>query len=211
MDSQPINRFMSPIEKDQLYEVVQGGIQDIMWDEFLYNFYSTSQTASSNSTLGNTGISAVSGPIYNDQVIRHDRPTRFRAAVVVETATTARFYVTTIDDTYVFGDKQSAVGFKLQNNVIYGVSHANGKETATQIGTYEQNVGQILELKYFPKERVDFYINKQFKASITTNLPVSTNNGSAVIDFCTVTSETVATNNGGTITVGYFEFMQDRK
>lgn len=205
-----IDRFLPVEQQDAIAEIIKDRINDIVWEDILYVTYITNQTASSNSTLGNTGISFVSAPLFTDKVIRHDRTTRFKASVSIGTNTNARFYVTTIDDTYVFGDKKSAVGFKLQSNVIYGVSHAQGEESSVVIGEYEQNVGNILELRYFPRERVDFYINGEYRGSLSDNLPNTTSEGLSVIDYCTVTSETVSSNNGGTIDVGYFEFMQKR-
>lgn len=206
-----ITRDLSVEQQDAINEIVGKTIKDLVWNDYLYFFYEDTLTAFTSGTVGNTGI-VTKSPTFSDDIIRHDRETRFRCSVTssVSPINDALTYITTIDDVYVFGEKASAVGFKLQSGVVYGVAHADGNETATVIGEYEASVPQILELRYFPRDRVDFYIANEYKASISTNLPVSTGQTDAVIDYIAVTAETITLNKPATIDVDYFEFMQTR-
>lgn len=226
-----ISRFVDAKQKGEFGALMAQQVMDVVWNDYYYVFeilgsLDAHDYGGSTNNPTHAGL-LVTDAVSNDYVydaygtginktFNYDKETRFRVAVRwEETGGTSGAvqnqlsYITTLDDATTIegggGEDVSAVGFKAVDGTLYGVVK-NGSETTVELGSIVYNTYYKLELVYYPNNRVDFYVDDKFVASITSALPVSADNGLAIYNTYIKTTEAVAK----TMVIDYFELMQKR-
>lgn len=227
------DRFLSPTEKDQLFDVISERLSDFIWDDYFYihEFFDTTtgftvSSSTSSVSFGIGGVDMITGTSSGDHkefgrqmpnentLISHERQTYFRVNAFWGETTNQTSYIRTLyDGPYgslaSLTDEQkyrSGIGFKVENGNLFGISQNNGFETTTFLGTITADQSVQLELRYFDKQRVDFYVDKVFKASITDDLPTSSSNKVSIFEAYIQTDEAAQKD----LSVEYYEFLQKR-
>jgi hypothetical protein len=207
-------------------------IRDVVWEDYLYIYELLGST--DNYTVGGTTLTpALAGDIITNTIAEdeaysirqmkisdtfsHDRETRFKVNISwtsgVETGSVQEqvTYITTIDDATAIigldGDKVSAVGFKAVNDKLYGLTMAGGSESLIELKDIVYDTYYVCELRYYPDRRVDYYIDGILLGSLSTTLPVSSDNGLNIFNAHIKTTDSAQKY----LSVEYFEFMQQRK
>lgn len=167
------------------------------------------------------GIAMAVGATNNETSILHKAPlyqnilswamqSRFRTGVKMAQFNAAEFYA--VVGSLELADTQTHIGFKFLNSSLYGTV-ANGTAQTTVLLKSGLSNGDAYELEYrfFPKERVVFYMSDPNKSLvheagvITTNLPLPT--GSA--DFLYFRLKTLAAVSKSA-SFSYVEYIQRR-
>lgn len=227
-------RFLSPTQKDELYEVISDRISDLIWDEhfYIFEFFDTTTGFTVSSSSGSVsfvkGVDLITGTSSgnfkhfgrkvpnqaNNTLITVGRETRFRTSVVLGETTNQTGYIRTLNNggygsIASLGDsvfKDSSIGFKIEDGTILACTQNLGAESTTPIHTIVPDVPVRLELRYFPRERVDYYVNGAYQASLTKNLPTQSDTLS-FFDAYLQTDEAAQKD----MYVEYYEFLQKRK
>lgn len=225
------DRNMNPENQDVLRELIQDKIYDIVWDDYFYIhefFYTTTgfQTASSTSSVsfGVGGVDMITGTSSGDykelakqmandsEFVKHDRITYFRVNAYWGETTNQTSYIRTLYNGFVGAssdtDYSSAVGFKVHDGTLYGIAQGNEQETESPILNITADEVYELELRYFPYDRVDFYVDGTYRTSISTNLPDESDNNVKIFDAFI---QTDAASEQKDLHVEYYQFLQKRK
>lgn len=194
--SDAFNRFITPTEKDQLFEVVSERAQELAWNNYFHyaTFFDTldSTEDSGASVVANRLFMSAGGTstvaytrfrrVYQN-IFSFDKESRFRTAIDVggpSLTTGAQMQnveayagtgSTGTGGSHIFDnglDDNSHYGFYVQNNVLYGIT-SNGTNFST---TYLADVNVydlfFLEAVHIPRERVDFYVSDATNAITNT-------------------------------------------
>jgi len=201
------NRFLTPTEKDQLFEIIKDGISDLVWNKFFYI------------SVAEPTVSALtSGQSYSDEETNNQttlsilKPSKFRCVfnlLAYNPGGTA--YITTnhirpVNVSYNIGENDGAwSGFKIDTNGLSAMNFNKGFSTEIVIDS-DLTTGDdmVLEIQFFPRERADFYLNGEKRASIADNLPSDESLEIYSWHFSEVLS------GGSTLDIQRVEFLQDR-
>jgi hypothetical protein len=225
-----ITRDLPVEQQDAIREIVKDKIQEMTWDEYSYiqEFFSTTTGFTLSSSSGSVsfikGVDLITSGHKqfgkqmpnNGEFVTFDKETFFRVNAVWGEKTGQTCYIRTLNDG-AYGSIsslgralafRSAIGFKVKDNNLFGISQANGKETSILlVADFEIDTSYQLELRYFPRDRVDFFIGGDFYGSISSNLPISSENNISIFEAY------VQSDDGGSkdMYVEYYEFQQKRK
>ena len=90
MQDQAITRYMDPVEKDQLFELVEDRFADLLWDKVFY----VSQVDPAGSALS-SGQTYADSDTTNGLLLSTKNPSRFRCSVNLLTFTSStNFWIT---------------------------------------------------------------------------------------------------------------------
>lgn len=232
LENREIDRDISVEQQEAISEIVKKNVQDVFWEEFFYihEFFDTTTgftTSSSTGTVSFTkGVDFITGTSSGDhkqfgrktpnstEFITHEREAYFRTSLTVSEKSNQTGYVRTLFDGG-YGSisslglgiaRRSAVGFKVTDGEVHGCAQNEGKETTAYLYDIPNDVAVELELRYFPGERVDFYVDKEFRATISTNLPTLSENNTSVFEAYLQTDDSTQKK----MYVEYYEFLQKR-
>lgn len=167
-----ITRDLSNEQKDSIQEIIAERIDDIVWDNFFYTAESDPGSLSGNQTYGQAETN-------NQLSLNVKNRSRFRAVFNVLDLGSSKMYITTVhvrpvDFFYSIEDGQGEwVGIEIETNGnMYATCYKKGQKSRflLQEGVADAD-DYILEIRFFPGERADFYLNKELRGSITNNLP----------------------------------------
>ena len=88
---------------------------------------------------------------------------------------------------------------------LYGTSGDGSTLKRELLQVVEVATYYTLEAKFYPGEKIDFYVNGDLKGTITTNLPAGALYANTVMNMGLFNNE--ATENH--VYVGYFEYWQE--
>lgn len=213
-----IDKFSSDEIKDGVRDIVNDKIADSVWDGF---FYHSGITPFGNiSSVGNAEdfdrfrISA-----EESNTLSVARPSKMRVAFYFDDGATGgegcTTYITTCHTrnttTPILSSVAEFVGFKIDDGVFYIMSYNRGlsKTSKTSI-TVSGRTSYLCEIRYFPRERADFFIDKEYVGSISQYLPSTVSFDTSYV-FNTLYISVQGTD-GGThdLVTDYYEFIQDR-
>jgi len=121
-------------------------------------------------TGGQTGDAAYLRFIPNNPIRWLDfaKPFRFRTTINL-ISTTAQVAYITVGINALMGN---AIGFKIVDDVVYGVAENNGVDTTVQLGQYGIDIGfgSVLECVYTP-DLAKFYADKTLLGTLTSGFP----------------------------------------
>lgn len=201
------DRFISPIERDQLFEIIKDGVSELVWNKFFY--VSAADPAGSALTAGQ----AYSDSETNEQItLSILKPSKFRCVfnlLAYNTGGTAYItshHVRPVNVGYNIGESDGEwCGFKIDSEGLTAMNFKLGKTTEVLIkDDLATGDDMILEIQFFPRERADFYLNGVLRASISDNLPSDASLEIYAWHFSEVLS------GGSTLDIQRVEFLQDR-
>ena len=217
--STQINKFSSEDVKDGIREVVDDKLADSIWNSFFYHSGIT-PVGTLTSSGGTEDVERFRISVGDSTTLSVLRPTKMRVAFYFDDGTTGgegcNLYLTTAHTrstaTPILGSDVEFVGFKVVSGVFNLITYNRGR--ATLVPTSKEVVGEtsyLCEVRYFPKERADFFIDNKYVGTISTNLP-STTDFDATYVYNTLHCSLQGTD-GGThnAVVDYYEFIQERK
>lgn len=205
-------------EQDRRYitDSVSEDFIDIMWDKVFYTsniepFAAAFSTSASSSSSTVDGIQETSGGV----VLNTTRATRFRTSFYFSTVTAGSvLYITTLvarpasAGSTTLSTGGSLTGFKIMDGRFYGVNWLKGNESTKDLGVdVTQLKTHVVEVRYFPDERVDFYVDNVYRGSLAENITDIQN--PEVFDLIRVYMYNT-TAVAHTVSVEYYEFAQQR-
>lgn len=168
-----ITRNLPFEEQDAIREIVNDKLADSVWNDFFYF-----------SGLDPVGSVMVAADVFrygetNEQLsLSINNESRLRIVFNLLVSGTGSAYLTTahvrpVDVAYDITDTTGEwVGIKISGDIMYGVSSRRGVQTNTIIKTAVATLDDyVVEIRFFPNNRVDFYVDYVYAGSITTNLP----------------------------------------
>lgn len=230
-----INRYLDNSSKDLIGQIIDTKIIDIVWDKYFYflSYFEASEgwdvTSASLVPVSSGGLTlqttvdiddmsnATKNPKFQ-KVMSFDEESRFRTMFYLGINTTAE----NVDYSMTVGTGLTVpllkcYGFRLEDNILYGVCCDGTNETKVAILTTDATQGDgvevfvyLLEARFFPGQRCDFYVSAAAsatlvqRATIRTTLP--TGGTDANLSFNLVTREAVAKQ----AFVGFVEYIQVR-
>ncbi len=223
-----LDRYLDNQSKDILATVIEERIMDLVWNKYFY-YFSTFESVDSwdvisdaVSQITSSGLlletlatiddrSNASKYVKFQNVMSFDEESRFRTLFYLDVNTTAA----DIDYSMSIGlgiptPLQKNYGFRLEDNILYGICSDGTTESKVAILTTNAAQGggseafvYLIEARFYPGNKVDFYISGSgdatlvHKGTLTTNLPTGANGSinfdlytraattkKAFIDFC---------------------------
>lgn len=207
-NNQPqFTRFISPTEKDQLYELVSDRIEDLVWNQFFY----IAQADPVGSAL--TAGQAYSDSETNEQItLSINKESRFRCVFNLLAYNSGDAYITTnhvrpVDVGYNIPKNTGQwTGFKISSTGIYAVNYNKGKSSEIKVvKSPKTGDDYLLEIRFFPRERADYFVNGKKVASISENLPSDDSLEIFAFHFTEVRT------SGSTLDIQRIEFLQSNR
>lgn len=216
IQSNNLNRYLDNSSKDIIENIISDRILDVVWNDYFYISYlfgdilrlSTAGTGTSAITsdgllvtLSTTATDTASATLTFDttRILSLAKESRFRVITKVSDVSdvTVTFYGT-------YGTTDG-VAILIDAGTIKGQTTGSGT-TTLNISTVADNTYVTLEYRYYPGNRVDFYVNDKLEGTITTNLPRITN--TAFDLFQVAADKTGITGASVLITTPFFEYLQ---
>jgi hypothetical protein len=202
------DRNIEPQNKDILFEIIQDGISDLIWNKFFY----ISESDPVGSAISSGG--AYSDSETNDQAtLSIKRPSKFRCVFnLLAYNTGGTSYITSnhirpVNFGYSVGDSDGAwSGFKIDASGLSAVNFNKGEQSEILLET-DLATGDdfIVEVQFYPRERTDFYINNVLRASLANNLPSDESLEIYSWQYYEVLS------GGSTLDIQRVEFLQEKE
>lgn len=217
LKGQSFDRFMEPVEKDQLQEVISESIIDILWRRI---FYVSSFAAESVTTSSSTeNVDAKEVDTSEGDKFDPDLPSRYRVNFYLNSGqTNSVVYILSpaisTDPTFATSvpiatnEYLSYVGIKIDQGNINLVSSTEGKEIVR--GTNKKitdNTTHTLEIIYRPRSAADIYYDNDLLGSIPANLPAKAQLKTFYPYLTSVKSNSGSVN----LTLENYEFVQEKK
>lgn len=214
-----IDKFSSDEVKDGVREVVDEKLADSIWNSFFYHSGIT-PVGTLTSAANAEDVERLRISVEDSTTLSVARPTKMRVAFYFNDGTTGgagcNLYLTTAHTrstvSPILGTDVEFIGFQVLNGLFYLISYNRGKTTVKTTNITVSGVTSYLcEVRYYPRERADFFINNKYMGTISTNLPSTTDFGSTYVYntlHCSLKGSDGATHN---MIVDYYEFIQERK
>lgn len=214
-----IDKFSSEDVKDGIREVVDDKLADSIWNSFFYHSGIT-PVGTLTSAANAEDVERFRISVGDSTILSVARPTKMRVAFYFDDGTTGgagcNLYLTTAHTrstaTPILDTDAEFVGFKVAGGVFNLVTYNRGR--ITLVPTSKEVDGEasyLCEVRYFPKERADFFIDNKYVGTISSNLPNTTSFGAASVYntlHCSLQGTDGGTHN---VVVDYYEFIQERK
>ena len=131
------------------------------------------------------------------------RQIRFALYICSDTDNIGDFYLCSGD-----APTDRLIGFLARAGVLYGITRSNGAETLVEVRTlglsdYRGNLA--LEVKFYPGERCDFYVDGVLEGTSSENLPAGTSDAREIISLKV---ENLTTADRKYMTIAMFSFWQ---
>ena len=218
------NQLEFPLDEETIKiikDTVSDNILDIAWGDYIYinpfhadlgrflvagggtgNFAYTS-TGLVASTAATDATFDAGDLLMQPAVISLSKELRLRVNAEVDS-------ITNIDATvYTLAQGTDIIGFQFLDGVLQGFStNTDGTTTAIMLSAYVADTQYTLELRYYPKDVIRFYINDDNVASITANLPIA--DGSGVVSMFGM-SVTTGEDAIKTLEVSYADIIQRKQ
>ena len=200
--------------KQIITDIITDTVPQMWWDEIFFLssvFESVSRFAVTAAvTISDTGLelstsAGESGAVLyqeNDTPIIITNDTYFSNTVTIVDVSEVNFDATILSGTAGY------VSLQINAGTIKGVTNNGSSSTTVTLDTASNNGAYLLEAKYKPGYKVDFYVNGTLKGSSTSNLPKLTSVTSSIIEYG------LAPAFGGALVtsanVNYFSILQKR-
>lgn len=211
-----ITRDLDFSQQDAIREIVSDRLPDTVWDDIFYVSQIepwTSGTFTTGTTVG-AAVQAGKQETSEGLLLNMSRASRMRSsmyfnnspvgavAYIGMTARPADAGSTTLSP------DGSLTGFKIVDGRVFGVNFLRGKEAVVDLG-FDVTVqkGFILEVRYYPRDRSDFYVNGVKLGSLALYRTDVFNQD--VFDLIRVYMYNTAAASH-TLVVETYEFLQDR-
>ena len=232
-----LDRNLDNQSKDIIQQEISRRMIDIVWNEYFYYLsyfdagtgwdvvsqavvpVSASAMELKTTTVADNESIGYKDP-FGQEVLSFDFPSRFRTNFTLAVDTTAaniRYWLGVGAGAIVSNYKR--YGFRLENSTMYGVVADGTNETKVALFTTESSQGggaeifpRLLEARFYPGNRVDFYASDVGDeilkpiTSISTTLP-SGAMSDGWLEFRLVTTTTTAKQ----AYVGFAEYIQQKK
>lgn len=230
----PFNREAGALPGKVIQDIISDQIIDIVWSKYFYfNSYFESEegwdvVTQATPAVDGGGLNLETTNVADDRssaakynnfegVLSFDFPSRFRTNLYLTVDTTAA----DLDYSLSVGSgipstTESAYGFRVEDDELFGIARNGTTETKLKLTDINPSQGggieafpQILEARFYPGYRVDFYVSNEgefdpiLRGSITTTLP-SGNGALANFDLYTRTTTVKAAF------VDFVEYIQQR-
>lgn len=194
---------------------------DINWRDYFYltsvfeaigRYISTvsgtgATTVDQNGLILSTGATSGSdagvslGIANSTKLFQFDKETRFRTILKLDVSTNATLDIGSLQDT-----TASFIDFLIAEGAITGRSKDGTTTKTVALGSYSDNSIVELEFRYFPQERIVFFVNGVESGTITSNFP--TDKAGAKYIFASSVQNSAAEDKNAN--VYFFEFIQKR-
>mgnify|MGYP001612343175 CR=1 FL=1 len=220
--SNTINRYLDNASKDIIKQIVTESLFDIFWQKLTHfitffeslDGYDVNVSGGGAAAVGAASLqidtAATNGNVAEvlktpdaQGLLSFGFRSSFRTTASVSTSGGSLANTTAY---YCIGEVGNEnYGFKWASGNLLGFTSTGGTETTkTLVTTFGNATLYNLEARFFPTNRVDFYVNGTLKATSTSNLPTTAN-------FALVHMKiTAGENNGKTLLTSFFEYIQER-
>lgn len=216
-NKRPIDRYLDSDSKKILTQLIGVNFLDLLFNNIYY--YNTwfdavdgmeksgqSFTAAGQLILETAGtgtnqayVTKVNPVILN--ALDFTQPSRLRVSIQPRHTTNQNLKM-------VVGDHNTqAYGFEIEDATLRGFAHNATTGTTKNILTITANTNYTMEARFFPGERIDFFVDSVDYGSITTNLPTDIN--TAEILWSISITEQEASLKG--VELGQLEYIQTRE
>lgn len=184
-----LNRDISTDTKDRIVEAVREQLFVEIWENsFIFStvFESIDRYTVVSANVGTTGLllddtggadSAALQAKFNNP-IRSDRTTFAKLSVGIGDVSEAVFFATILG-----GGSGGNVAIGVNAGIIEGTTNDGTTTNTVTLGTLADATEAELEIRYFPRGRVDFFVDGVLSGSSATNLPLATNEPSDIMSF----------------------------
>lgn len=194
-NKKPIDRYLDVESKDIIKDIIKNEFFELYWDSI---FQYTTNAESLDGLTKSAGVGLLGGAFNlittatgtNFQYLKRtfapadvfnfSKESRFRIVMAADQIVTQNILIT-------IGSTGHFFGFDIEDDVIRGTTRDG---TTTKIVTLNKSINStdlfLLEARFFPKNRVDFYVNGVQYGSSTINLPTTT---STTLWECTITEQ----------------------
>lgn len=220
-----IDRDLDNVSKNILQQTMANLILDTVWNNYYYyastfdtlDRYTTAAAGAAQyinsqglvlETLATTNNETSMLLEISPDLVSTKRPCRFRVSNMMSETTLVNWQANVLENKGHFPEGHSYVGVSMEDGTIYGISTNNEVSvgvTKVALQTYQANIYYKMELRYFPPNKVDFYVNDVYKGTITSNLP--THQPYYLMDIGIGTK----TNATRTSQTSYFDFIQEKQ
>ena len=229
LESKPgfLDRNLDNLSKEIIEDVVSDRIIDIVWNDYFYysTFFEGSAgyridfSGSGSTVIAATHIAVKTGTTNastayfqkrpaNQKVLKWDKESRFRLQFDVSEVTNQEVRMSVGDSSD--GVTDSHYGFFVDNAILKGTSSFNTTTETVTLLTITASTTYNLEAQYFPGNRVDFYVNDDFKGSVSDGNKLPSKEATAVYtDFFTFFIKNTAAE-AKIAECSWFEYIQQR-
>jgi hypothetical protein len=214
-----IDKFSSDEIKDGVLEVVNDKVADSVWEGFFYHSGITPMgTISSVADAEDFDRFRIS--VGESNTLSVLRPTKMRVAFYFDDGTVGgegcTAYITTAHTrnttTPILATNAEFVGFKIVDGEFYIMSYNRGQSKISKTNiTVSGTTSYLCEIRYYPRERADFFIDDKYVGSISQHLPITTSFDSTYVYNTLYISVKGSDSGTHDLVVDYYEFIQDRK
>jgi len=217
----PLGFPLDPITSKIIGDKISKVFLDTMWNGFFYylGFFEPSvwydQVTGSGTVTHRTGIDLNTGvtnpstakvitefPGFPDFVLNTvNTHQRFRSVFAISaTMTNLVAYIVRGN----ISDWEIYYGFKVINSTLMGVSQDDtGSEATVNLMTIQGDTNYDIEARFYPKEKIVFYVNGDIVGTLATKIPTS------IIGLGEVRIST-STTADKEMTVPFFEYIQEK-
>lgn len=168
-----ITRDISYEQQDAIREVVNDKLSDAVWNDFFY--ISKADPVGSVMTGGDV---VRDGETNEQRSLSIKRESRLRVVFNLLLLGTGTTYFTTahvrpVDGAYTIASTTGEwVAIKINGTKMYGVASRKGVQAQTVIKSdLATGDDYIVEIRFFPGERVDFYVDYEYAGTVSSNVP----------------------------------------
>ena len=163
------DRFLSPTEKDQLFEIVSEGLFDILWNKvfFLSSFATTSVTTSSSTE----DLTARAPETSENKYLSPKEKSRLRISFYLNTGQTNSIVYIGLGTsssqsapTAIASTTNSFAGVKIDQSIIKLAAYNGETDVETLINstkTITDNTTHVIEFRYAPGQSVEVLFNNE--------------------------------------------------
>ena len=203
-------------KQDSNREIINNKIADSLWRNI---FYTSAFTPFTVIVSSGTEENERYQDSTSTRFLSVDQPSKFRCTFYFggtgygagATAYITTMHVRTGLSVPILSNGAEFVGLKIVNNQVYLCSYKNINTSEKLIDikkTIVLDETVVLEIRFSPRERADFYINNEYVGTISENLP---SNNAPLIFFPFFCSMKRSDSLDHKLNIEYFEFIQDRK
>lgn len=213
-----LSKFSAPYDIDDYREIDSDYFREALWNSVFYHssFNGPAVTTTSSSEL--FSASTREGDTSSGKFLRTDLPSKFRCHFYfngtdsLDSTTYIGSFGTSTLDTGISTINQSDMEYsalKVVNGDVSVVCKNGNKTTIRATGErIVDSTTYVLEMQYYPNERIDFFLNDRPLGSITDALPINAN---VITYFPLMISIKRGSSTNRKVTVENWEFIQDRK
>lgn len=212
-----VDRYLNSDSQDQLRELIKERIQDIAWEDFIHFSSLDGPAVQTTSSAEKFDTATRQADTSSQKFLTSKAESRFRCHFYFNgtdslnsTTYIGSFGTATTDlsITSINQEEMEYTALYIQNGEVYLKQKNSEKTVEKKVGIQiSDDTTQTLEMRYYPRERVDFFLNNVFIGAMTEAMPSSQD---VVTYFPLLVSIKRAASTNRKVTVESYEFLQGR-